>query len=147
MRHIEFALGCIQHALSSVEKDRHLRAVLSPEISDYLIDLAVKHPEDGSEFSRFVMSLPYYALRDELLRQLLPENLRESITAIRAEHDALQLKKENEVAASHFDSAAEYRDRQDRLAISIRQALADQKLIVMPETIDSALKRLGYNGS
>jgi hypothetical protein len=147
LRHIEFALACIQRALSSVQRDRHLRAVLSPEISDYLIDLAVKYPDDGSEFSRFVMSLPYNAIHHEILRQLLPENLRQSVSALRAEHDEIQLLKENEIAEGNFDNAADFRDRQDRLAMSIQEALGDQKLVVTPKTIGSVLKLLGYNGS
>src|SRR5262249_32704731 len=65
LRHIDFAVACIRRALTNVERDRHTRAVLSPEVAGYLLDLAVRHPDDGSEFSRFVISLPYDAIHHE----------------------------------------------------------------------------------
>lgn len=145
MRHIDFALECIQCALRNVAKDRHTPAVIAPEVSDYLIDLAVKHPDDGSEFSQFVISLPYDAIHHELLNQLIPEDLRHTVLARRAEHKELQIKKENEIAAGRFDNAADYRDRQEGVWKSIQEAVAGQELVVTPQMIDSVLKLLGYN--
>jgi hypothetical protein len=130
--------------LTKIENDRFTPAVLSPEISDYLIHLKVQHPNDDSEFSKFVIWLPYDAIQNELLKQLLPENLRQTILECRKEHDELQIKKETEIAASNFDNAREYRDRQEQLALQIRGAIANQERVVTPKLIDSVLKLLGY---
>jgi hypothetical protein len=129
-----------------VEKDRLTPAILSPEVSRYLMDLVVQHPDDGSDFSRFVAWLPFDAIRHELLRQLVPQNLRQTILALRARYDELQIKKENEIAAATFDDAVACRDRQERVAISIQEAIGDQTLVVTPKLIDSVLRILGYNG-
>ena len=147
MRHIDYAVKCIQRALTRVENDRFTPAVLSPQIPDYLIDLTVKHPNDGSEFSKFVISLEYDAIANELLRLLLPDTIRQSVLDWRIDHDELQNRKETEIAESNFDNARDYRDRQEQLALKIRESTTDQELIVTPQLIDSVLKSLGYNGS
>ncbi len=147
MRHIDFAVKCIQRALTKVKSDRFTPAALSSEISDYLIDLTVQHPNDGSEFSKFVISLPYDAIENELLRNMLPENLRQTILDCRAEHETLQIKIENYIAGHNFDQAAQCRDQQDHNARSIRELVGDQKLTITPALVDSVLRSLGYNGA
>ncbi len=119
MRHIDYAVKSIQRALTKVESDRFTPAFLSSEISDYLIDLTVQYPEDGSEFSKFVISLPYDAIENELTKQMLPENLRQRILDYRVEHEALQIKKENHIVEHGFDQAAKCRDQQDDIVQSI----------------------------
>lgn len=147
MRHIDFAVKCIQRALARVENDRFTPAVLSPEITEYLIDLTVKHPHDGSEFSNLVLRLPYDGIENELLRQIIPEHLRQTILENRTEHEELQIKKETEISHQRFDNAADYRDRQERIAVSIRNMIANQELTVTPKLIDATLRSLGYKGS
>jgi hypothetical protein len=145
LRHIDYAVASIQRALSKVQNDRFTPAALSREITDYLIDLTLAYPDDGSEFSKFVLTLKYNALEQELLRQILPDNLRQSIFDWRKEHEDLQIKKENEIAENNFENARDYRDRQFQLAQSIRKLLASQTLEVTPTHIASALKALGFN--
>ena len=120
--------------------------MLSPDIPDYLIDLTIEHPDDGSEFSKFVISLPYDAIHNELLCQILPEKLRQTILDRRTRHEELQNKKITEIAEHNFENARDYRDRQEQLALSIRELIAGQELLVTPTLIASVLKRLGYNG-
>ena len=147
MRKIDYAVNCIQRALEAVQRDRFMPAVLSPRIPDYLVDLAARHPDDDSEFSKFVVSLDYHALENELLRQLLPENLRQIMHDYRKEHEELEIKKQNEIVEYNFDNARDYRDRQKQLELSIREMIADQELIVAPQLVDSVLNALGYNRS
>jgi hypothetical protein len=147
LRHVDFAVTCIQRALARVENDRFTPAVLSPQIPDYLIDLTVKNPNECSELSKFVTSLSYDAIENELLRQILPENLKQTILDYRAEQEALQIKKEDDILEGDFDSAAERRDQQERIWLSIRNLIVGQELIVTPNLIDSVLKSLGYNGA
>ncbi len=146
MRHVDYAVKCIQRALTKVQNDRFTPAVLSPEIPDYLIDLTIKHPDDGSGFSKFVISLPYDAIHNELLRQVLPENLRQTILDRRSEHEQMQNKKETEIAEHNFENARDYRDRQERIALSIRELIAGQELLVTSTLIACVLNTLGYNG-
>ena len=147
MRHIDHAVKCIQRALTKVESDRFTPAALSPEITDYLIDLTVKHPKDGSEFSKFVISLPYDAIENELLKQVLPDNLRQQIFDRRTQHERLQIKKENDIVDGNFDKAAQCRDQQDEIARSIRELISDREFTITPTLVDSVLRSLGYNGS
>ena len=146
MRHIDYAVRWIQRALSNVQNDCFTPAAPSHEIPDYLIDLTLAHPDDSSEFSKFVLTLKYGALREELLRQVLPENLRQTIPNLRKEHHDLQIKKEKEIAEQNFDNARDCLNRERQLANSIRKLIANQELEVTPTHIDSALKTLGFNG-
>jgi hypothetical protein len=143
-RNIDYAVRSIQRALAKVQNDPFTPAALSREIPDYLIDLTLAYPDNDSEFSKFVLTLTYDALEQELLRQILPDNLRQSIADWRKEHEDLQIKKENEVAEHNFENARDYRDRQLQLTQSIRQLIASQKLEVTPTHIASALKALGF---
>jgi hypothetical protein len=143
---IDYAVRWIQRALSNVQNDCFTPAAPSREIPDYLIELTLAHPDDSSEFSKFVLTLKYGALEQELLRQILPENLRQSIVDWRKEHHDLQIKKENEIAEQNFDNARDCLNREHQLANSIRKLIANQELEVTPTHIDSALKALGFNG-
>ena len=147
MRQIDYAVKCIQRAVARVENDRFTPAELSPQISDYLIDLTIKYPNDGSEFANFLVSLPRDAIENELLRQILPEPIRQTTLDHRTKHDQFQSQQETEIANGHFDNARDYRDRQEQLALSIRELIADQQLIITPQLIDSVLKKLGYDES
>jgi hypothetical protein len=142
LRHIDYAVNCIQRALARVENDRLSPAILSPEITDYLIDLTIQHRDDGPEFSKFVMLLPFDAMQNAILNQLLPQ----AILDYRAEHEQLQMKKENRVSEYDFEGARDCLDQQNRIRQSISGALAGQQLVVTPKLIDSALRSLGYNG-
>jgi hypothetical protein len=145
LRHIDVAVACIRRALTKVEKDRRTRAVLSPAVSGYLKDLLVQHAHNGSDFSKFVTSLPYDAIHNELLRQLVPQNHRQRIFALRAEYDELGIKAENAIAEVNINKAWSFRDREGRFAVAIQEAIALEKLVVTPKLIDSVLKNLGYN--
>ncbi len=147
LRQIDYGVKCIQRAVARVENDRFTPAELSPQISDYLIDLTIKYPNDGSEFANFLVSLPRDAIENELLRQILPEPIRQTTLDHRTKHDQFQSQQENEIANGHFDNARDYRDRQEQLALSIRELIADQQLIITPQLIDSVLKKLGYDES
>ena len=144
MRQVDYAVTCIQRALKKVKCDRFTPALISAEVSDYLIDLTLQHPNDGSDFGKFVISLPPDAIAKALLKQLLPAEIRQTVSDYRAKHEVLQIKKETEIADHNFDNARFYRDQQDQIARSIRDAIASQ-LIVTPTLIASALRALGYN--
>jgi hypothetical protein len=143
-QNIDYAVNSIQRALAKVQNDRFTPAMLSREIPDYLIDLTLAYPDNGSEFSKFVLTLKYDALEQELLRQILPDNLRQSIFDWRKEHQDLQIKKEKEITEQNFENVPAYRDRLLQLTQSIRQLIASQKLEVTPTHIASALKALGF---
>lgn len=145
MRHVDYAVRSIQRAIAKVKNDRFTPATLSPQLSDYLIDLTIKHPADGSEFSKFVISLPHDAIEKEILRQILPANVKQLILDHRAQYEKLQIKKESEIAAHNFGNACAYRDQQEQLVKSVRKMIADQELVITPQLIDSALKTLGCN--
>lgn len=147
MRKIDYAVKCIQRALTKVESDRFTPAVLSSDIPDYLIDLAVQHADDNSNFSKFVISLPFDAMEDELLKQMLPENIRQTICDCRAEYESLQLKKESDIVEHKFDQAAQCRDEQVRIVGSIRKLIADEKFTITPTLVKAVLKSLGYAGA
>jgi hypothetical protein len=147
MRKIDYAVKCIQRALAKVESDRFTPAVLSSDISDYLIDLAVQHADDNSNFSKFVISLPFDAMENELLKQMLPENMRQTICDFRAEIELLQLKKENDIVEHKFDQAAQCRDEQVRIVGSIRKLIADKEFTITPTLVKAVLKSLGYAGA
>ena len=145
MRHIDYAVKCIQRALTKVECDQFTPVVLSPEISDYLIDLTVQYPDDASQFSKFVISLPYDAIENELKKQVLPENLRQMVHDYQFEHESLQIKKENYIVDHSFDQATKCRDQQYVIARSIREVVADQELTITPVLVDSVLRSLGFS--
>jgi hypothetical protein len=94
MRHVDYAMKRIQRALERVHEDRFTPVMLSPRIPDYLIELAAAQPSGVSEFTRFMSSLPDDALRNELLRQVLPEHLRQEVLDLRTRHQQLQTSKE-----------------------------------------------------
>jgi hypothetical protein len=144
LRPIDFAVSYIQRALSKIQIDSLTPVVLSPEISDYLIDLTLAPPQDAFEFIKFVIDLKGDALEQELLRQIVPESLKQSIVDWRKEHEDLQIKKEQEIAEQNFDNARDDRDRQLQLTQSIRQLIASQTLEATPTHIASALKALGF---
>lgn len=144
LHQVEDAVKCIQRALTQIQNDRFTPAVLSREIPGYLMDLALQHPDDGSEFSKFVISLPNDAIHNELLRQVLPENIRKTILDRRTEHEQLQTRKETEIAEYNFENARDYRDQQEKIALEIRELVAFQELLVIPTLVASVLKRLGY---
>lgn len=146
LRHIQYAMRSIQRAVASVENDRFTPASSAPEITDYLIDLAVRHPDDGSEFSKFVLLLPSDAIQTELLRQLLPEKIRQQACDYRTKHESLQSQKETSIVEKEFDGAAQARDQQLEIAKSIRELIAGHDFVVTPELIDSVLRSLGYDG-
>jgi hypothetical protein len=146
LRHIDGAMYCIQRALTKVERDRFTPAVLSAEISDYLIDLTVRYPADGSEFSKFVLSLPRHAIEIELKKQILPENLRQTILDYRTEHESLQIEWEHHIVEHRFDQAANCRDQQDAIVRSARELVAGQELTITPALVDSVLRALGCPG-
>jgi hypothetical protein len=143
MRPVDHAVSCIQRALLRIQSDRLTPAAHSAEISDYLIDRTLEHSEDRSEFTRFVTSLPDNAIENELLRLILPDDVRQTIFNYRAEHETLQRKKESEIGKQNFNSARDCRDRQEIIAISIRELTSGQKLVVTPAIVTSALNALG----
>ncbi|MBX3414720.1 MAG: hypothetical protein KF708_18675 [Pirellulales bacterium] len=144
MRCIDYAVECIQRALREVECDRFTPAVLSPEIADYLIDLTHRYPIDDSEFSRFVITLSYNAIRDELLNQILPASIGQQIRDYRAEYEALQIRMENDVAQSNFDEARQYRDRQQVIETSIRELIAGADFTITLALVESVLRSLAF---
>ena len=148
MRKIDYAINCIQRAIDRLEDDRFTPARKSPEVADYLIDLSQPHTDDASDdasgFADFVDSLPYDSIHTELLRQILPDAIRERITSARNEHDLLQAQKETEIADGKFENARDYRDRQDLAARSINALTAGIDLNVTPNHIRDTLDALGW---
>lgn len=143
MRHIDYAVERIQNALMKVNNDRFTPAALSPRLTDYLIDLTVKYPQDLSSFSKFVISLPGGAIEQELLRQVIPLEHRQRIEDGRLEHERLALMKEHAIEQADLDKARDCRDQQEQVWRSIQALIAGAELIVTPETIESSLESLG----
>lgn len=144
LRKIDYAINCIQRAIDRLEGDRFTPARKSPEVADYLIGLSQTHTDDASGFADFVVSLPYDSIHTELLRQILPDAIRERITSARNEHDLLQAQKETEIADGKFENARDYRDRQDLAARSINALTAGVDLNVTPNHIRDTLDALGW---
>jgi hypothetical protein len=78
-------------------------------------------------------------------RQILPEDIRQSVFDARTQHEELQIKKENEIAEYNFGNARDYLDRQNDLALSIKRMVEKLELVVTPKLVDSVLRELGYN--
>jgi hypothetical protein len=148
LRPIDYAVKCLQRALTRVGDDRFTPAVISPQITDitdFLIDLTTKYADDGSLINKFVISLEYDAIENEMLRQILPEDIRQPVFDARTQHEELQIKKENEIAEYNFGNARDYLDRQNDLALSIKRMVEKLELVVTPKLVDSVLRELGYN--
>ena len=92
-----------------------------------------------------MISLPQDAIEKELACQILPDHIRQKVLDDQSEHDELQYKMETEVAAHNFDNTRDYRNRLHQIAISIRETIAEEEMIVTPQLIDSVLTALGYN--
>ncbi len=146
VRHIDGAVNTIQRALRRVVRDHLTPATLSPEFPCYCAALTNRYPDDGSAFSQFVLSLPYAAIHAELLRHVIPENLRQKVHDCRAEYDALQIRKDKDLARGDYYAAARCRDEQQVIARTIRELLAGEELLITPALIESALMSLGYRG-
>ncbi len=58
---------CIQRALTRIQSDRFTPALLSAEIADYFFDLTIRHLDNKSAFSKFVLSPWYEAIENKLL--------------------------------------------------------------------------------
>ena len=142
MRQIDYAVKCIQHALNKVEHDRFMPATLSLLISDYLIDLAISHAND--DFGRFVAYLPHDAIRNALLNQMIPGDVRQEVLEYRKHHETLQIEKENHCAEQRIDEAGVCHKKQKEIALSIQTLIIGQEIVISPDDVDSALRSLGW---
>ena len=146
MRKIEYVVNCITRSLTNVENDRLTPATIAPETKRYVQDLLAKYPNDNSEFADFIAFLPFHSLRDELLGQILPVALRNTILTLRREHEELQNNLVTEIANHDFSNARKYLDRQREIAKAIQELIADKDLVVTPLHVQTAIQSLGYKG-
>ena len=123
MRKIEYVVNCITRSLTNVENDRLTPATIAPETKRYVQDLLAKYPNDNSEFADFIAFLPFHSLRDELLGQILPVALRNTILTLRREHEELQNNLVTEIANHDFSNARKYLDRQRKSATISRRTI------------------------
>ena len=144
MRKIDYAIDCIQRAIDRLGDDRFTPARTSPETNDYLFDLLQTHAADQSDFGEFVISLPYDSIHTELLKQILPEAIREQITKARNEHDRLRGQIESGIADGNFVNARDYLDRQELLAHSLNELTTAADRNVTPSHIRDTLTELGW---
>ena len=144
MRQIEYVINCIQRSLQRVQNDRFTPAAVSPETTQYILDLAKRHPDDHSEFADFVTFLPHDSLTSEILNQIAPVPKRCLIRTLRIEHEDLQEKLLTHIASYDFSNAREYVDRQREIAKTIHDIMANEHPVVMPNHILSAFQSLGY---
>ena len=133
----------IQRSIDKVSEDRFTPAQPTPEVTDHLIDLA--NHSRLEEFAKFLVDLPAEALSHEMLIQILPRDKRDIVHDLKANHQDLQLEKENQISNTEFDAAAATRDRQLEIFNDIRKHLHNIQLYVTPTVIDMSLQSLGWS--
>ena len=145
MRHIDFAIQLIQLAVTRVSEDPFTPIPTSPEVADYLVDLAERYPEDDSALSRFVIYLDRHAIGDELISQSLPDDIRGAVLSFKAEYHDLQVRMESELATGNWDHVRDYRGRQRSIADAISNLTTGIRFLATPELVESALASLGFD--
>jgi hypothetical protein len=89
-----------------------------------------------------LVSLPYSAVEEELIRMLVPKNVQE----LRNIHERFQLDKELAISEQDFDRARLLLDAQDGVKLQIER-LYETFPDVEPRHVVDALRNLGFEGS